>query len=137
MTLCSGGYSPLFDGDGLRSVLIERAHAGKYNPEHLNYSRTDVAFAIDEEHNFAALTAYTAYRFGYRAFPVTSKAAMEELLGKSSDGSPRRAIPLARGMRRQQEPHMVAFEDVYLEFPDANQEFNENNIAFGEKRAPL
>jgi len=135
VTLCSGGYSPLFDGDGLRSVLIERAHAGKYNPEHLNYSRTDVAFAIDEEHNFAALTAYTAYRFGYRAFPVTSKAAMEELLGKSSDGSPVRAIPLARGMRRQQEPYMVAFEDVFLEFPDANQEFNENNIAFGEKRA--
>ena len=135
VTLCEGGYSPLFDGDGLRSVLIERAHAGKYDPEHLNYSRTDVAFAIDEEHNFASLTAYTAYRFGYRAFPVTSKAAMEELLGRSPDGSPRRAVPLARGMRRLEEPYMVAFEDVYLEYPDANQEFNENNLAFGDKRA--
>jgi|GEM_PF-5562191 len=135
VTLCRGGYSPLFDGDGLRSVLVERAHMGKYDPEHLNYSRTDVAFAIDEEHNFAALTAYTAYRFGYRAFPITSKAAMEELLGRSSDGSPCRPIPLARGMRQQQEPHTVAFEDVYLEFPDANQGFNENNIAFGDKRA--
>ena len=135
VTLCEGGYSPLFDGDGLRSVLIERAHTGTYDPEHLNYSRTDVAFSIDEERNFAALTAYTAYRFGYRAFPVTSKAAMEELLGRASDGSPCRPIPLARGMRPQPEPRTVAFEDVFLQFPDANQKFNEDDVAFGNKRA--
>lgn len=127
--LCQGGYSPLFDGDGLRSVLLERAHTGKCDPAHLNYSRTDVAFAIDEEASFAAMNAYTAYRFGYRAFPVTSRAAMDDLLKT-------RPIPHARGMNApREESRSVAFEDIYLEFPDAIKAYNDTEIAFGEKRA--
>lgn len=134
VTLCNGGYSPLFDGDGLRSILIERAHAGKYDPDNLHYARTDVAVSIDEETSFAAMNAYTAYRFGYRSFPITTKVAMDELFGKK-DNAPR-SLPRVRGMALPSEPpRIVAFEDICIEFPDANKRYNDNKIAFGSKRA--
>ena len=125
--LCNGGYSPLFDGDGLRSVLLERVHTGKYDPDHLQYSRTDAAFAIDEESNFASMNAYMAYRFGYRAFPVSSLAAMEVLLKEPSK------IPCAKGMHRFRDTRVVVFEDICLEFPDAPPA--DSKIAFGDNRA--
>ena len=135
VTLCRGGYSPLFDGDGLRSVLLERAHSGKYDPEHLSYSRTDAAFAIDEETSFTALNAYTAYRFGYRAFPISTRAAMDELLGKARNSDASRAIPWARGMTPPEAPRVVVFEDICIEFPDAGKKYNSDKIAFGDRRA--
>ncbi len=120
--LCKGGYSPLFDGDGLRSMLIERVHTGGYDPDNLRYSRTDAAFAIDEEQDFAMMNAYSAYRFGYRAFPISSKVCMENLLGKDKN------VPVANGMTPLGDINVIAFEDVCLEFPDGDA------VKFGKER---
>ena len=123
--LCRGDYSPLFDGDGLRSMLLYRVHhSGK---EKLSaVPRKDVAVAIDEESHFAFINAYTAYRFGYRCFPVTTAQCAEALLRGGRDQIPCAAPGAATGS-------VVVFEDICLSFPDRNNEYAKS-IAFGDVR---
>ncbi len=128
--LCKGDFSPLFDGDGLRGLLMERAHRGTDAPPPYLYTRTDVGFAIDEEANFSFINAYTAYRFGYRAFPISSKAGMGQLLGNED----KKQIPHASSRAADPNIHIVTFEDICLEFPDANKGEIARDLDFGDKR---
>lgn len=149
--MCQGDYSPLFDGDGLRSLLMIRAHG---DPG-LDYARSDAAVSLDEETNFAFINAYTAYRFGYRAFPISSGAVADELLRKKGSVSKRGgALPMAHGLldvppqkesgdahskknaeyrERLANPAIVAFEDVCLEFSDTTVS-DSRQTEFGENR---
>ena len=124
--LCRAGYSPLFDGDGLRQKLMTS------NGKLQDYVRKDIAVAIDEEASFTAINSYTAYRFGYRAFPITTGACADELL--SGDW---RRFPVSRGLKLDEgegwRPAVVAFEDVCLEFPDKNVGYS-RQTEFGERR---
>ncbi len=130
VSLCKGDFSPLFDWDGLRSLLMERAHRGAEAPAPYLYTRTDIGFAIDEEANFSFINAYTAYRFGYRAFPISSKAGMGQLLGNEDKNQ----IPHASSRAADPNIHIVTFEDVCLEFPDADKGNIERKLDFGDKR---
>ena len=123
--LCRGEYSPLFDGDGLRSMLLYRVHNSSAN-EQPSAVRKDVAVAIDEESHFAFINAYTAYRFGYRCFPVTTAQCAEALLREKRDKIPC-ALPDA------QVNSVVVFEDICLNFPDRNNQYAQN-IKFGDVR---
>ena len=149
--LCRGDYSPLFDGDGLRSQLMIRAHG---DPG-LDYARSDVAVSLDEEANFTFINSYTAYRFGYRAFSISSGAVADELLRNKEHVSKRGgALPMAHGLldlpppngtgnpndqqnleyrKRLADPAIVAFEDVCLEFPDKTVSYSAQT-EFGESR---
>lgn len=131
--LCRGGHTPLFDGDGLRSILLEKAHGNQHlQVDKMQYYRNDIAYAIDEENHFSYLNAYTAYRFGYRAFSITTGECMEELLGVGK-------FPLSAGNVEDLKKTggrgrtTVVFEDVCLEFPDWN-EGKIKKMFFGEGR---
>ena len=123
--LCNGNYSPLFDGDGLRSILLYRVHHSPQEKQQ-DIPRKDVAVAIDEESLFAFINAYTAYRFGYRCFPVTTAQCAERLLRGTRDQIPC-ALPGANTNS------VVVFEDICLNFPDKNHEYAKS-IAFGDVR---
>lgn len=139
--LCLGGYTPLFDGDGLRGILLSRARRGPHNKS----IRRDVAFSIDEESHFAFMNTYTAFRFGYRGFPVMTGRCADRLLripksdtvsgrglreripcAVDSDDPEKAASPLVRSV--------VVFEDICLNFPDRNKNYAEKTIPFGLKR---
>ena len=123
--LCDGDYSPLFDGDGLRSILLQRVHSSTEEKQH-GIPRRDVAVAIDEESHFAFINAYTAYRFGYRCFTVTTAQCAEMLLRGTRDRIPC-ALPGA------EVNSVVVFEDICLNFPDRNNLYAKS-IAFGDVR---
>ena len=157
LSLSEGGYSPLFDGDGLRSMLMLRVHNDEKHENAASAvenevgtkaggrcARADVALAVDEETNFACMNAYTAYRFGYRAYPVTTLSAANNLL-KGEPGQ----LPLTFGIRnfsnppsRTEEfrnriinPAIVVFEDVQLSFPDAESgKADADAPEFGDRR---
>ena len=153
IALCQGGYTPLFDGDGLRGILLSRARYGEKKKD----IRRDVAFSIDEEPHFAYMNTYTAFRFGYRGFPVMTARCAKLLLGagkdvrKDSAGRPvvsreelRRKIPCALDVeygspdsQKSNRPlvdTVVVFEDICLNFPDSNRIYAEDFIPFGVKR---
>lgn len=108
--LALGGFSPLFDGTGLRSTLLSKRDASP-----LKYARQDIAVAVDEERHFACFNAYVAFRFGYRAFPVMTNRVAERVLKCD-----RNKIPTAVGCRLTDDPTVVAFEDAFVEFADLN-----------------
>ena len=154
--LCLGGYTPLFDGDGLRGILLSRARRGQDQKD----IRRDVVFAIDEEPHFAYMNTYTAFRFGYRGFPVMTARCAERLLKlpeknkkknkEQSDPPPvdsgelRKKIPCAieayYGNPNPGEPNrplvnsVVVFEDICLNFPDEDSCYANDIIPFGFKR---
>lgn len=153
--LCLGGYTPLFDGDGLRGILLSRARRGQDQKD----IRRDVVFAIDEEPHFAYMNTYTAFRFGYRGFPVMTARCAERLLKlpeknnknkEQSDPPPvdsgelRKRIPCAieayYGNPNPGEPNrplvnsVVVFEDICLNFPDEGSYYANDIIPFGFKR---
>ena len=128
--LCLGGYSPLFDGDGLRGILLKRVRSGA----NANDLRRDAAFAIDEEPHFAFINTYTAFRFGYRGFPVMTARCAERLLTLN-----RERIPCAVELdpRKDETTELVksiaVFEDICLSFPDRNAGYSKE-YAFGDRR---
>lgn len=138
-SLCRGGYSPLFDGDGLRSCLIARLREGQRQKK--NHVRPDVAVSLDEETSFSFMNAYAAYRFGYRAYPVTTLTAARELLADKSllPLTPLFRKPCLKPSEFRQaalNPAVIVFEDVQLSFPDASDsgEVAEKVPAFGAPR---
>jgi len=102
------GFSPLFDASGIRHAIRREARIrgeseGVWFPD-----RPKWAAAIDEEHSYAYLHAYTAYRFGFRAHVVPSYGAMERFLkpdGVVTPGKPELLI-----------------EDLFLQFADHHPE---------------
>lgn len=131
--LCRNGYSPLFDGDGLRSCLMLRVR------EHgTSYARADVALAVDEEANFAQMNAYTAYRFGYRAYSISSRGLADELLRISPSDLPKVATLMEKDIGHLKEfrsrlstSATIVFEDVQLQFSD---DTDGNVQPFGNRR---
>lgn len=157
--LCLGGYTPLFDGDGLRGILLSRARRGLDQID----IRRDVVFSIDEEPHFAYMNTYTAFRFGYRGFPVMTARCAERLLKLPENRQPsekndkdqfgstpvnadelRKRIPCAiesyYGNPNSGEPSrplvnsVVVFEDICLSFPDKSSNYEKKIIPFGFKR---
>ena len=137
--LCRGDYSPLFDGDGLRGILLDRVRNGSDSQE--ISPRVDLAFAVDEESHYAFMNAYTAFRFGYRSVPVVSKRCADMLL-QDIDKFPH-AYRISWKDQKAEMNHgqvqdtliqsTVVFEDLFLKFPDCS-DAESNEIDFGDKR---
>ena len=92
----------LFDPCSLRNDLKQRI----FEKEGRTPERKSCAAAIDDEISYSLMNAYTAYRFGYRAWIVASSYAMEHVFKNEEN--------------RITEVDLV-FEDLYLNFPDGNQ----------------
>lgn len=108
--LFSSEPEALFDGSALREWVKSRIRMapdterdGKHLPK-----RQDLAVGLDEESDYAHLHAYTAYRFGFRAAALTTKAQADFIL--KSDSS-------------YQQPKIV-FEDLFLNLPDASGSYS-------------
>lgn len=116
LQLVEGGFNPLFDGLGVRSRLIrDRKTNNAYS-----YVRNDVAVTLDEECHFAELTAYMAFRFGYRVYPVSTAVLAEQVLGVDS----KEALPSVAGATVENDATLVTFEDGVIEFPDQYHDSN-------------
>jgi hypothetical protein len=99
-TIMRVGSPALCDGTGLRNA-IRMVMDGRDEALGLP-RRSEFAIAVDEERSYAWLHAYTAYRFGYRAYAVTTYAGMQWVLNP---------------------PHpqpTVIFEDYFLHFSDVH-----------------
>ncbi len=96
---------PLFDGAGLRNIVRGKArHADGTDARVINYIplRRMMAAALDDEVSYAYFNAYTAYRFGFLAYPLHRWAGAESLL---------------HGNSKRSEPYLT-FEDLFLNYPD-------------------
>lgn len=95
----------LFDYNGLRhwirSRIADTKEDGKPLASHLP-RRGKLAIAIDDERAYAYLHAYAAYRFGFRALPVTGERIADQWLSEKSD----------------YEKPFLTLEDLFLNFPD-------------------
>lgn len=125
IALVRGGFTPLFDGTGLRSTLIQERGT---TAAESRYIRKDVALAIDEEQHFAFINAYTAYRFGYRACPIGRNSVARSIL---SGGRAR--LPSIAGCAPKNDFTLVVFEDGFIEFPDVEHKGNSEHD-LGERR---
>jgi hypothetical protein len=95
--------------------------------------RRESAIAIDDETDYAFLNAYTAYRFGFRATPVSTFALASALLGQRSDSRPEQPASIDSRECGQSWPPRVIFEDIYLNFPDGkpglSQLYSDSSVA--------
>lgn len=123
------GYRTLFDPSGLRTSI--KIDIVKYYDEKkektlpyitgiLKDRNTKCAVALDEELPFIFLNGYTAYRFGYRCYMISSKSEMFEVLNSES----KRIINLS-------------FEDKELRFHDMIDIEEMNKINDLKERAEL
>lgn len=98
--------SPLFDGSGLRDWVRNNTRSTDgARPEFIPL-RPHWAAAIDDEVTYAFLNAYNCYRFGFRAWAVTSDHLFQTLFGAAS--------PI-------ETPASLTIEDLYLGFPDKEE----------------
>lgn len=125
LEMVAGGFNPLFDGTGVRGELIRKRNPNSTYP----YHRKDVAVTIDEERHYAELTAYTAFRFGYRTYPVSTARLARQVLGVESKSE----LPSLAGADVSSDSSVIVFEDGDIQFPDCNQE-NNSTHNFGCKR---
>lgn len=121
--------SVLFDPTGLRSRIRRQASRRRElqeDPQQTVSSlpaRRQVAVSMDEEEEYAYFSAYTAYRFGYRAWVVTTWREAQAVLGKD-----------------KQTVHL-SLEDLYLNFPDRPERLGEeethlSNLQQRDKHLP-
>jgi hypothetical protein len=94
-------FTPLFDPTGLRDLIRRRIRMHRNAPR--VPLRAHVALALDDEKAYAYFHGYASYRFGFRSQIVSSHGLLRHLFGSAADKQ--------REMR-------VAFEDVFLNFPD-------------------
>ena len=108
-------WDPMFDGSGLREWIRGKAQ----DPSHSLPRRPRLALAIDDESSYGYFNAYAAYRFGFRSFVVDSERKLFECLheGPSED--------LA-----------ITFEDLFLAFPDGEQEIHWSDISERNRNLP-
>ena len=130
LELCKGNYTPLFDGDGLRGWLMKRVHGGDEEDKGWFFTRRDIALVVDEEPHFVYMNSYTAYRFGYRVYPIPSGACADKLLREPGNLPSVRGLPIKKKEGVEYKPTVIAFEDVCLQFPDRTAAY-ENEAAFG------
>lgn len=128
---------PLFDPCGLRNSV--RRVMGKLQDieGHPIASaipgREFLAAAVDEEVNYAYMNAYTAYRFGYRAWVINT---WEMLNAVFSDQDSKEDMDIVFGSKItegagngahhqvQKEDVDIVFEDLYLNFPDRSLDYS-------------
>jgi len=83
--------------------------------------RNDVSAAIDEEISYALLNGYTAYRFGYIAWPITTLKIMQHVFAESDTSLELEHLPT------------LVFEDLYLNFPDKDGDYHISNLDFRDE----
>ena len=105
-------FDPLFDPSGLRNWVrnrtlstLERAGVKGFPLPLRPDSR--IAAAIDEEGSYSYFHAYTAYRFGCRAYVITKWSEMQFLFSRAPE-SPRCSLLTP----------WLLLEDMSLNFPD-------------------
>jgi hypothetical protein len=104
--LCEPYADPLFDGSGLRNAIRQLIKDEKSENRALAPFvpiRNHTAAALDDEESYAYFNAYTAYRFGFRAFPVFRNTL---------------AVALFKDPQSKSFTPCLTFEDVYLSYPD-------------------
>lgn len=131
LDLLEGGFNPMFDGTGVRGALIQTHQPNSAYP----YYRDDVAVTIDEERHFAELIAYTAFRFGYRAYPISTARLAQRILNVDAKAK----LPSLAGTQVSPDATLIVFEDGFVEFPDLTQAENEKHLlgTRRDKRWPL
>ena len=127
-------FTPLFDPTGLRSTIRARirsqrepaaadAGGGRLAPRYVAPYvpvRPRLAVVLDEEEDYAYLNAYIAYRFGFRVHTLTTMRMSEKVL-KGGAGRPSPPAAEVGGVGHDNDI-TLAFEDVYLNYPDKNPE---------------
>ena len=118
LSLNNSDLIALFDPCNLRNSIKQNI----YKTEKGIPKRGLLAAAIDEEISYALMNAYTAYRFGYRAWVVSSFETMKHVFGKNS---------------KIKKVDLV-FEDLYLNFPDrgADDHLSELTVRDDDKNFP-
>jgi hypothetical protein len=109
-------FDALFDATGLRGWVRKRAVNDRTGLPFLKCAeRTNLACALDDEEAYAYFHAYTAYRFGFRAIPVTREKLACSLLGKKASSAGAREQWANLGLA----DHLsLTFEDFFLNYPD-------------------
>ncbi len=118
----SDGYRPLFDPSGLRTWLKQKTlkeenseglqnDALKENRDIFEKRKVNCAVAIDEELPYTFLNGYTAFRYGYRCYMITTNGEMEKVLGEKSKVK-----------------CDISLEDLDLRFSDTPQRENLNDV---------
>jgi len=121
LDLQEAGCTPLFDPTGKRRIIrqemrkIDRGAAAGQVPR-----RPKVAAAIDDEAAYSHFYAYTAYRFGYRGWTVTSWAMMEQLFGDIEDLEDSEE-DVSTGIE-------LLLEDLYCKFPDRPTDYHISDL---------
>ena len=96
----------LFDYSGLRHWIRSVMHRATGKDERKVAPplplREKLAVALDDERSYAYFHAYTAYRFGFRALPVTEERIANQWFQQDSDSK----MPF------------LSLEDLFLNFPD-------------------
>lgn len=107
LKICGVNFSSLFDPFGFRN-LIRESVCQTDTDKKVDYipRRKEFVVSIDEEEDYACFVSYIAYRFGYNAMQVNSFLALTKL----NDISP--------------EIFDIAFEDMFLNFPDRPLHFD-------------
>ena len=77
-------FSPLFDADGVRAELIEKA-LGTYSQ---TKPKPPDCVVVEDELNFCFYYSYVAYRTGYRVLPISSFTAFKNVKNWFPDCSP-------------------------------------------------
>ena len=112
---------PLFDFSGLRNQVKQCIKAGGSIDIPSLPLRTSNSTAIDEEEPYAYLHGYLAYKIGYKCLLVTTQETMEMLSKEKVNCD----IP----------PIELAFEDVFLNFPDRSQDnFHLSDLSERDKK---
>lgn len=117
----STGHTPLFDASGIRdfirSSVWPRVWGSTADSEKGGVpNRRQIAVAIDEEEAYAYFEGLVAFRCGYRVAVITSWRALRAGLrgGETRSSDPGHPVSPA-----------VTFEDVYLNFPDRPESFQQ------------
>ncbi|MGH9242440.1 MAG: hypothetical protein ACRD3G_30695 [Vicinamibacterales bacterium] len=125
-SLIGAGLYPLFDATALRDTLRREILNTTDNDGRRICTwlplRKQLAVSIDEEAPYAFLTAYAAYKFGYRAAPLLTHTAMKAVLG--DDG------------RSLVDSPSVSFEDLYINTPDKPHDLHLAKLSQRDKHLP-
>ncbi len=118
LRLNNAGYTPLFDAGGIRHKIRTALATELDEKRRVQVPlRNEMAAAIDEEHGYTFLNAYTAYRFGFRSHVICTMGGMNAFLKYP-------VLP---------QPALV-FEDLFLHFPDGHPDnfsnLQERDISF-------
>jgi hypothetical protein len=104
--LLGPALNPLMDGTGLRERVRKIAKKADFNgkkPAGFLPKRKQWAVAIDDEKAYAFFNAFVAYRNGFRAIAINRRAQAAALFGEKATCPTDLAL---------------AFEDIFLNFPD-------------------